>query len=96
MRVSGGKMILAVACLLLSFVLYSVYLVASVVVAGIAEFGQFLGIAIAYLLVAIAFLWVMIGFMLNSPLDFLRILLQFLAFIGVWPEIARLIESLMS
>jgi hypothetical protein len=96
MCVSGGKIVLAVGCLLLSFVLYSLYLLATVVVAAIAEIGQILGIAMACLLVAIVLVVMTIGFMLNSPLDFLGILLQILALLGKWPEIARLIESLMS
>jgi hypothetical protein len=83
MPVAGAKLILALVCLLLSlvclllsFVLYSFYVMATVVVAGITGIGQFVGIAITYLLVAALFLCVSICFMLNSPLDLVRILLQ--------------------
>ena len=82
MRVAGAKLILALVCLLLSFVLYCFYVMATVVVAGIAGIGQFVGIAITYLLVAALFLCVLICFMLNSPLDLVRILLQFLPLPG--------------
>jgi hypothetical protein len=40
MRVSGGKIRLAVASLVISFTLYFLYFVATVVLAGIAEIGK--------------------------------------------------------
>jgi len=82
MRVSGGKLMFAFVCFLLSFVLYFLYFVATVVVAGITEIDQFVGIAIAYFLVAILFLCISICFLLTSPLDLVRILLQFLPLLG--------------
>ena len=94
MRISGEKIILlvvgclllslflgdlVVGCLLLSFVLYSLYLVDAVVVAATTKVVQSFGIVMGCLLIAILFLCISICFMLFSPLEFVRVLLQLFA-----------------
>jgi hypothetical protein len=86
MRFSGDKIILAISCLIflmscwmISFVAYFLCFVATAVHAGVAGIGESVAIAILYLLGAILLVCIAIAFMLNSPLDFVRFLLQFLA-----------------
>jgi hypothetical protein len=89
MRLAGDKIILAISCLIflisclmISFVAYFLCFVATVVQAGVAGFagiGESVAIVILYFLGAILLACIAIAFMLTSPLDFVRFLLQFLA-----------------
>jgi hypothetical protein len=89
MRFSGDKIILAISCLIflmscsmISFAAYFLCFVANLVhagVAGISGIGESVAIVILYVLGAILLACIAIGFMLNSPLDFVRFLLQSLA-----------------
>ncbi len=81
MRLSGRKVIFVIACFVISFLLYTAYVVATVVVAGftaiVAGFAQ-IGQVIAVLSAAFLFLCVLICFLLMSPIEFARMLLGFL------------------
>jgi hypothetical protein len=87
MRLSGDKIILAISCLIflmscwmISFVAYFLCFAANLVhagVAGIAGIGESVAIVILYFLGAILLACIAIAFMLTSPLDFVRFLLEF-------------------
>jgi len=79
MRLSGRKAIFVIGCFLISFLLYTAYVAATIAVAGLsaivtgfsaalAGLAQ-MGVAIVYLSVAVLLACLLFCFLLMSPID---------------------------
>ena len=77
----AARYFFVIACFLISFLLYTAYVVATVVAAGFNAIGAMfaqIGQAIALLSIAVLCLCIFMCFLLMPPIDFARMLLGFL------------------